>query len=345
MSSFDIGIDVGIDLGTYAVKIFTPGRGIVLNEPSVVAIDKDTDEIMAIGSDAYKMLGRTSDRVAAVYPLHDGVISDYDLTEAMLNAYVKMVCGNKVFMPRVVVCVPIGISEVERRAVVDALRSAGARKVCLVDEAIAAALGAGVDIAQPYGTLICDIGGGTTDIGVITLNGLAVSDSIKVAGNAFDEAIIKQIKHDHNLLIGPKTAENIKKSIGCAFMRDRLLTGVIKGRDARTGLPRQVEITSDEILEALEEPCVYICRAVQGVLERTPPELVGDLYERGMILTGGSAMLYGMDKLLAKKTRLNVVVAHDPQCCVVLGTGEALGYIDSHSDVEFATSPLDVYTY
>ncbi|MBQ9994147.1 MAG: rod shape-determining protein, partial [Clostridia bacterium] len=281
MPSFDVGIDVGIDLGTSAVKIYTPDRGIVLNEPSVVAVDRDTDEIIAIGSEAYRMLGRTSDRVAAVYPLHDGVISNYNLAEAMLTTFVKMVCGNKMFMPRVVVCVPIGITEVEKRAVVDALRAAGARKVCLIDEAVAAALGAELDIAQPYGSMVCDIGAGTTDIGVMSLNGLCVSESIKVAGNAFDAAIVKQIKQVHNLLIGPRTAENIKKEIGCVYPRDRLLTGIVKGRDATTGMPKQINVTSDELLEAMEEPGILICRAVQNVLENTPPELVGDLFERG----------------------------------------------------------------
>lgn len=345
MSSLDVGIDVGIDLGTSVTKIYTKDRGVVLNEPSIVAVDRDTEELLAIGSDAYRMLGRTSDRVAAVYPLHDGVISNYDLAEEMINSYVKMVCGNKMFMPRVVVCVPIGITEVERRAVVDALRSAGARKVCLIEAAIAAALGAELDIARPYGRMVCDIGGGTTDIGVLSLNGSAVSDSIKIAGNTFDAAIIKQIKQKHNLIIGPRTAENIKKELGGMFPRDRLLVGIVKGRDAATGMPRQIEVTSDELMEALEEPGILICRAIQNVLERTPPELMGDIYESGIILTGGSSMLYGMDKLIAKKTHLRVLVSHDPQMCVVLGTGQALAFMDAVTEVENATSPLDIYSY
>lgn len=345
MANMDVGIDVGIDLGTSATKIYTPERGIVLNEPSVVAVDRDTDEILALGTDAYNMLGRTSSRIAAVYPLRDGVISNYRLTEAMLNTFVRIVCGNKMFMPRVVVCVPIGISEVERRAVVDALRASGARKVCLIEEALAAALGAELDVAQPYGHMVCDIGGGTTDIGVTTLNGLAVSDSIKVAGNSFDAAIVKYVRQAHNLLIGPRMAESIKKEIGCVAPRDNMLTGIVKGRDATTGMPRQVEVTSDELMEAMEEPGIYICRAVQDVLERTPPELVGDLYERGMVLTGGGALLYGMDKLISKKTRLRVLISHDPQLCVVLGTGQAIGFIDAETNVEQATSPLDIYSY
>ena len=217
--------------------------------------------------------------------------------------------------------------------------------MCIIDEVTAAALGAGIDIAQPYGSLVCDIGGGTTDVGVISLNGLSVSKSIKTAGNSFDDAIIKHIRKNHNLIIGVKTAEEIKKEIGCAAPRDRVAVAPAKGRDAQTGLPNQVEVTSDEIMEAIEEPCVYICRAVQNVLEKTPPELVGDLYDRGMVLTGGSAQLFGLDRLIGKKTHLNVVVAHDPQLCVVLGTGLALDYIDSNNGVEFATSPLDVYTY
>ncbi len=345
LANLDVGIDVGIDLGTSAVKIFTPGRGIVLNEPAVVAVDRDTDEIITIGSEAYNMLGRTSDRIATVYPLHDGVISNYELTEAMLTTFVRMVCGNKMFMPRVVVCVPNGVTDVEKRAVVDALRASGARKVCLIDEAVAAALGADIDIAQPYGHIVCDIGAGTTDIGVLSLNGLSVSDSVKIAGNAFDAAIIKQIKSIHNLLIGPRTAEDLKKEIGCVYPRDRLLTSIVKGRDASTGMPRQIEVTSDELLEALEEPGILICRAVQGALERTPPELISDLYEQGLMLTGGGSMLYGMDKLLAKKTHLRVLLAHDPQFCVVVGTGLAMGFMDANTDVELSTSPLEVYSY
>ena len=345
MANATAGIDVGIDLGTAYVKIFTPGQGVVLFEPAVVALDKDTDEILAIGAEAYKMLGRTSDRIATVYPLRGGVISDYELTKAMLNEYVRRVCGTKVIMPRVVVCVPIGVSEVERRAVVDVLRSAGARKVCLIEEAVAAALGAGVDISLPYGTIVCDIGAGTTDIGVISLNGLSVSDSIKIAGNAFDAAIVKYIKKKYNLIIGERMAEEIKKEIGCAFLMDKMDRGKVAGRDGRTGLPKNIPVTSDELLEALEEPCVYICRAVQGVLERTKPELVSDIYERGMVLTGGGARLHGMDKFLSSKTRLSVILANDPQSCVVLGTGEALDYMEPKNEVEFAVSPLEVYSF
>lgn len=343
--NLELGMDVGIDLGTAACKVFTPDKGIVLNEPSCVAVDRDTEELLAVGTEAYKMLGRTGDRIAVVFPLKDGVISNYDLTEAMLNTFVRMVCGNKVFMPRVVVCVPIGITEVERRAVVDALRAAGARKVCLIDEAIAAALGADIDISQPYGSMVCDIGGGTTDIGVMCLNGLAVSESVKIAGNTFDAAIIKQIKQTHNLLIGPRSAEALKREIGCVVPRERLVTAIVKGRDASTGMPRRIEISSDELLDAMEEPGIYICRAVQDALEKTPPELIGDLYERGLFLTGGGAMLYGMDKLLAKKTHLRVLLAHDPQLCVALGTGKALDFIDAVTDVEIATCPLDIYGY
>lgn len=344
MANIDVGIDVGIDLGTSVTKIYTPDKGIVLNEPSVVAVDRDTDEILAIGTDAYNMLGRTSARIAPVYPLREGVISNYSLTEAMLTTFVKLVCGNKMFMPRVVVCVPVGVSDVERRAVVDALRASGARKVCLIDEALAAALGAELDVAQPYGHMVCDIGGGTTDIGVTSLNGLVVSDSIKVAGNTFDAAITKYIKQEHNLLIGPRTAETLKKEIGCVAPRDRMLTSVVKGRDSSTGMPRQIEVTSDELMDAMEEPGIHICRAVQDVLERTPPELVGDLYERGIILTGGGSLLYGMDKLIAKKTRLRVLIAHDPQLCVALGTGLAIGFMDAETEVELATSPLYIYS-
>lgn len=345
MPAIDTTVDVGIDLGTSVVKIYTPDRGIVLKEPAVVAVDRDTEEILAIGSDAYRMLGKTSERIAVVYPLQNGVISDYYLAEAMLTALVKLVCGNKMFMPRVVVCVPIGITEVEKRAVVDAMRAAGARKVCIIDEVIAAALGAGLDISQPYGQIVCDIGGGTADVGVVSINNTVVSDSVKYAGNSFDEAITKQVRRDHNLIIGPRTSEDLKKAIGGVIPRDKLLTAVVKGRDARSGMPRQVEATSDELIEALDEPSIYICRAIQSVIEQTPPELVADLYERGLILTGGSAMLYGMDKLISKKTKLNVYVAHDPQSCVVLGTGKAISFIDTEDEMDMATSPLDIYSY
>lgn len=345
MPALDIGIDLGIDLGTSFIKIFTPGRGVILNEPAVVAVDRDTDDIVAIGWEAYKMLGRTSDRIAVVYPLRDGVIANYELAENLLTALVRLVCGNRVFMPRVVVCVPVGITEVERIAVVDALRVAGARKVCLINEVIASALGAGIDIFKPYGSVVCDIGGGTTDTGVISLGGMSVSNSVKVAGNRFDDAIIKHVRRYHNLLIGPRTAEDLKKEIGCVFPRDRMLTSIAKGRDAHSGLPAQAEITSDEICEALEDDCIYICRSIQNVLEQAPPELVSDIFESGMTITGGSSVMFGMDKLIARKTKLSIYVAHDAQNCVVMGTGKALDFIDFTSDIDMATSPLEVYSY
>ncbi|MDR1563728.1 MAG: rod shape-determining protein [Oscillospiraceae bacterium] len=339
------GIDIGIDLGTSSIQIITKERGIVLDEPAVVALDIDTDEIIAYGLDAYKMLGRTSERIRPIYPLKDGVISDYDLTEQMLMNFVEKVCGNRVFMPRVVVCVPINITEVERRAVSDALHSSGARKVCLIEEAIAAAIGAGIDISAPMGCMIVDIGGGTSDIAVLSLNGMASCDSIKMAGHAFDEAVIRYVKKKFNLLIGPRMAERVKINLGCAVPRNPVASMRVSGRSLLNGLPRFVTMTSDDAFEALEEPTILITRRIQQVLEQTAPELIGDILTNGVLLTGGSSQLYGMDKLVSKKTKLNAVLANDPQHCVALGCGKALKFMDSATEEEIALSPLDIYTF
>ncbi|MBQ1412129.1 MAG: rod shape-determining protein [Clostridia bacterium] len=339
-------MDVGIDLGSSSVKIFTPGREIALNEPTMVAVDRDTDEILAFGSDARHMLGRTSDRIAVVSPLQYGRIRHFRLTEIMLTAYVKEVCGSRIFMPRVVVCVPAGVSEVEKQEVVESLRAAGARKVCLIETVVAAALGAGLDISKPRGVMICDIGGDTTDIGVMSVNGTAASHWIKTAGQSFNQALTEHIRKEHGLIIGPRTAEILKKEAGGVIPREKSLTVTVKGRSAQTGMPAMISITSEEILEAFEEPAVRIYRAVQRTLEETPPALAGDLLSgNGITLTGGGARLYGMDKLIAEHTNLSVTVATDAPMCVALGTGKAIRFMDTRDPFEKETSPLDVFGY
>lgn len=323
-----LGTDIAIDLGTSTVKIYLDGKGIILKEPAVVAYNVETDEVVAIGSEAYAMVGRTSDRIDVVQPLCNGVISNFDLAQYLISHYMKKISGSKVFMPRVVVSVPCLITEVEKRAVVDAISSAGVRKICLIEEPVAAAMGAGVKIDEPHGTLIVDIGGGTTDMGVLSLGGIAISRSIKTAGNAFDEAIIKYIRRKYNLIIGKRMAEEAKIAIGCVYPRKEMVKHRVKGRNAMTGLPQWADISCDEMLEALIEPAMQIIRTVQEMLERTPPELMGDVYSDGIILTGGSAQLFGFDKLISKKAKMAVHIAEEPDMCVARGAGLAIKYID-----------------
>ena len=323
-----LGTDIAIDLGTSTVKIYLDGKGIILKEPAVVAYNVETDEVVAIGSEAYAMVGRTSDRIDVVQPLCNGVISNFDLAQYLISHYMKKISGSKVFMPRVVVSVPCLITEVEKRAMVDAISSAGVRKICLIEEPVAAAMGAGVKIDEPHGTLIVDIGGGTTDMGVLSLSGIAISRSIKTAGNAFDEAIIKYIRRKYNLIIGKRMAEEAKIAIGCVYPRKEMVKHRVKGRNAMTGLPQWADISCDEMLEALIEPAMQIIRTVQEMLERTPPELMGDVYSDGIILTGGSAQLFGFDKLISKKAKMAVHIAEEPDMCVARGAGLAIKYID-----------------
>ena len=323
-----LGTVIAIDLGTSTVKIYLDGKGIILKEPAVVAYNVETDEVVAIGSEAYAMVGRTSDRIDVVQPLCNGVISNFDLAQYLISHYMKKISGSKVFMPRVVVSVPCLITEVEKRAVVDAISSAGVRKICLIEEPVAAAMGAGVKIDEPHGTLIVDIGGGTTDMGVLSLSGIAISRSIKTAGNAFDEAIIKYIRRKYNLIIGKRMAEEAKIAIGCVYPRKEMVKHRVKGRNAMTGLPQWADISCDEMLEALIEPAMQIIRTVQEMLERTPPELMGDVYSDGIILTGGSAQLFGFDKLISKKAKMAVHIAEEPDMCVARGAGLAIKYID-----------------
>lgn len=321
--------EVGIDLGTANVLVYIKGKGIVLNEPSVVAINNDTDEILAVGEEARQMLGRTPANIVAVRPLKDGVVSDYDITERMLKYFIKKTCGSgRFFKPRIMVCVPSGVTEVEKRAVREAATQAGGKDVYLMEEPVAAAIGAGLDISKPDGIMVIDIGGGTTDIAVISLGGIVASTSVKMAGDKFDEAIITYMRKTHKLYIGERTAEELKVKIGTAFPREETITMECRGRDLVTGLPKSVDVTSEEMMEALEEPLHTICEAVHNVLERTPPELSADISNSGIIVTGGGALLYGIDKRIEDRTGIKVVIAEDPKSCVAIGTGKALNNLD-----------------
>ena len=340
-----IGTDIAIDLGTSRFKVYLDGKGIVLSEPSILAVDNVTDEVIAMGTEAYDMLGRTSERITVSRPLNNGVISDFSMAELLISHYLKQVSGSRMFMPRVVVSVPCGITEVEKRAVVDAITAAGVRKVCLIEEPVAAAIGAGVDIAEPHGTMIVDIGEGAADMAVISLNGIAIANSTHIAGANFNDAIVKYVRKKFNLLIGDRMAEEAKIAIGCAYPRKKLETFLLKGRHAMTGLPETVVMNSDEMIEALIEPAISIVRTVQETLEETPPELLADIFTDGIYLTGGSASLYGFSTLLSKKTKIPVVTFDNPENCVVLGAGKAIKYIDKiDSRTHGKLNPLVAYT-
>ena len=321
---FDASQDVGIDLGTASVLVHVKDKGIVLCEPSVVAIDKETGKPYAVGAEAQKMLGRTPGNIVAIRPMRDGVISDYSTTEMMLKYFIRRVTKNRLFKPRIMICVPSGVTEVEERAVIDAAMQAGGRQVYLIEEPIAAAIGAGIDIGKACGRMVVDIGGGTSDIAVISLGGIVVSNSIKVAGDKFDDAIIKYIRKKYNAVIGDRTAEEMKKQIGSVYPLEQEVIMEIRGRSLVTGLPQSIEVSSQELREAVEEVAAQIVDAVHSVLERTPPELVGDISEYGITMTGGGAMIQGLDKLLMEKTGINVYLAEDPLSCVVKGTGASL---------------------
>lgn len=321
--------DLGIDLGTATVLVYVKGKGIILKEPSVVAINKVNNKILAVGEEARKMIGRTPGNIVAVRPLKDGVISDYDITEKMLKEFIKKACGGKkIIAPKVMVCIPSQATEVEKRAVIDATKNSGAKEVHLIEEPLSAAIGAGIDITKPDGNMIVDIGGGTTDIAVISLGGVVIRKSIKSAGDRFDEAIVKYVRLKHRIMIGEKTAEDLKINIGCAYKDARDCSYVMKGRNLVTGLPDQVEITSEEIREALEEPVGLIVDGVKSILEKTPPELAADIIEKGIIMTGGGSLLYGLDKLIEVSTGLNVKIAENSVEAVVEGTGQVLNYIN-----------------
>ena len=324
---FTLGTDIGIDLGTASVLVYVKDKGIVIKEPSVVAIDKNTGRVVKVGLEAQEMIGRTPGNIVAIKPLKDGVISDYESTEKMLKYFIGKVNASKLFKPRIIVCVPSGVTEVEQRAVVDATMHAGARSVHIIEEPIAAAIGAGIDIAKPYGSMIVDIGGGTTDVAVISLGGIVTSESIKIAGDNFDEALIKYLRKKYNIAIGDRTAEEIKKQIGSVYFRDETVSCTVKGRSLTTGLPQTITITSDETFEAFEEPVSRICDAIHTVMENTPPELIGDISTRGITLTGGGSLIYGLDKLLQRETGIKVEVAPDAVSCVAIGTGQSLQHI------------------
>lgn len=328
-----MGKDIGIDLGTATVLVYVKGKGIVLKEPSVVAIDRNTDRILKVGRAAQEMLGRTPGNITAIRPLRDGVISQYEVTLRMLQHFIRRVCGaSLIFKPRVAICVPSGITEVETRAVWDAAVQAGAKRTYLIEEPVAAALGAGIDISMPNGHMIVDIGGGTTDIAVISLNGVVVSESIKVAGDKFDEAIIRYVRRKHNVLIGERTAEEIKKKIGCAWQREEPTMIEVKGRCLVQGLPRVIRINSMEMPDALEEPITAIVESVCSVIERTPPELIGDILHNGIVMTGGGSLLFGLDRLIANVTGVKTRVADHPVSCVAIGTGKYLDFISAFPD-------------
>lgn len=330
--------DIGIDLGTASVLIYIKGKGVVLNEPSVVAIDKNTGRLLKVGAEAQAMLGRTPGNIVAIRPLRDGVISDYDMTERMLKEFIRKVTGGfHLFPPRIMVCVPSGITEVEERAVIDAGRQAGARRVYLIEEPVAAAIGAGIDITKPDGHMVVDIGGGTSDIAVISLSGVVESASIKVAGDQFNEAVVKYMRRKHNILIGERTAEQMKMEIGCVYPKEEEATIEIKGRCLMTGLPKTITVNSTEMMEAFEEPVERILEAVHNVLERTPPELVADISNNGIVMTGGGSLVDGFDKLITARTGIHTVVAEDAISCVAEGTGKSL---DSLGDMQDGTVNL-----
>ncbi len=317
--------DIGIDLGTASVLVFVRGKGIVLNEPSVVALDKNTGKLLKVGEEAQAMLGRTPGNIIAIRPLREGVISDYDMTERMLREFIHKVAGVSVFKPRVIICVPSGITEVEERAVIDAGISAGARKVYLIEEPVAAAIGAGIDIAKPDGHMVVDIGGGTADIAVISLGGVVESASIKIAGDQLNEAVVKYMRRKHNLLVaGERTAEEMKKQIGCVFPKDEEEIMDVKGRCLLTGLPKVVAVSSTEMMDAFEEPVERIMEAIHSVLERTPPELVADISTNGIVMTGGGSLVSGFDKLVTARTGIHTMIADEAISCVALGTGMSL---------------------
>ena len=323
------GTDIGIDLGTASVLVYVKGKGVVLKEPSVVAFDRNTNKIKAIGEEARLMLGRTPGNIVAVRPLRQGVISDYTVTEKMLSYFIDRTVGKSLFgrKPRISVCVPSGATEVEKKAVEDATYQAGARDVSIIEEPVAAAIGAGIDIAKPCGNMIVDIGGGTADIAVISLGGVVVSNSIKVAGDDFDEAIVRFMRKKHNLLIGERTAEDIKINVGTVYKRPENLTMDVRGRNLVTGLPKTVTVTSEETEEALREPAYQIVDAVHNVLERTPPELAADISDRGIVLTGGGSLIQGLEELIEEKTGINTMTAEDPLTAVAIGTGKYIEYL------------------
>jgi len=324
------GKRIGIDLGTANVLVYVAGKGITVNEPSVVAISED-NRVVAVGSEAKEMLGRTPGTITALRPMRDGVIADYVVTEAMLRYFINKVCGRyRIFRPDVMVCVPTGVTGTERRAALEATIQGGARSAYLIEEPLAAAIGAGIPIAQPSGSMIIDIGGGTTGVAVISLGGVVVSKSVRVGGNKFDEAITSYIRKKHNLTIGERTAEEIKVKIGSAMMVDKEAAIEVRGRDLLAGLPKTITVTTNEVVEAISHQLSEIITTVKAVLEKTPPELSSDIMDKGIVLSGGGALLNNMDQLIMEVTQVSCYVAEDPLLCVAKGTGVALEHLDSY---------------
>ena len=322
---FGMSLDIGIDLGTANVLVYVKGKGIVLREPSVVAIDRDTNRVLAIGEEARQMIGRTPGNIVAVRPLREGVIADYDITESMLRHFIEKVVGRRfVFRPRIMICIPSGVTMVEQRAVQEAAEQAGARHTQLIEEPLAAALGAGLDISEPRGSMVIDIGGGTTDIAVISLGGIVNSASLRVAGDKFDEDIMAYVKKEFNVMIGERTAEDVKMVVGAAFATARNEVMDIRGRDMLSGLPKNVQITTAQAAEAMRDSVTKIVDCVKKVLEETPPELAADIMNCGIVLTGGGAMLYGLDELIRRETDIPTALAEDAMSCVAIGCGKAL---------------------
>lgn len=323
--------DLAIDLGTANTLVYVKGKGIVLNEPSVVAVQKTSTgmKILAVGHEAKNMLGRTPGSIVAIRPLKDGVIADFEITEAMLRYFINKAHNRRTMVkPRVIICVPFGVTEVEKRAVKESAESAGAREVFLIEEPMAAAIGAGLPITEPTGSMIVDIGGGTTEVAVISLAGIVFSKSVRVGGDKMDEAIVNYIRKKYNLLIGERTAENIKITIGTAFPDDNIEKMYVKGRDLVAGIPKTIEVTSEEVREAISEPVNIIVEAVRVTLEQTPPELAADIVDKGIVLAGGGALIRNLDVLLREETGLPIMRADDPLCAVVLGSGKALDSLD-----------------
>ena len=328
MATFKLSRDIGIDLGTTSVLVYVEGRGIVINEPSAVALDKVSGKVLEVGAAAKKMLGRTPGNIVAARPLKNGAISDYDMTVTMLSTYLRRITRLSLVKPRVVVSVPSGITEVEERAVIQATMEAGARRVYLIEEPLAAAMGAGMNISGAGGSMIIDIGGGTTDIAVLSLNNVVNSTSITTAGDAFDDAIIQYIRERYQVLVGSQTAEEIKMAIGCVYTRPEPLAMTVRGRNLTTGLPQEVDVTSTDVMHALSTPCRDILYAVRSTLEKTEPELVADISRSGITLTGGGALVYGMDQMIARSTGIVCNLADDAILCVALGCGKSLKWID-----------------
>ncbi len=327
---FSFSKDIGIDLGTANTLIFMKGKGIIMREPSVVAVDTKTDTVRYVGNDAKIVIGRTPSSIVAVRPLKDGVIADFDITASMLQIFIKKVCGSILFArPRVIICIPSGVTEVERRAVRSAAIKAGARQVAIIEEPMAAAIGAGLPVAEATGSMVVDIGGGTSEVAVISLGGIVTAKSIRVGGDEFDSSIIQYIKRRFNLLIGERTAEEIKIKVGSACEYEDEEPIDIKGRNLLDGLPKNISIHPHEVREALVDPISSVIEAVKSTLERTPPELAADIIDHGIVLTGGGALLRGLDRLISKETGIMVRIAEDPLDCVAIGTGRVLDSMDS----------------